>query len=99
MTTKKVGPERKTVTINGEEYEAADVDYGGKTYTLRELSVKENDEIEDASTDKDGKFNGRLHLRLCLTHSIVSPATNSDDIEKWPAVSYTHLTLPTTPYV
>lgn len=77
-----------TVVIDGEEYETIDVASGGKTYTLRELSVKENDDIETASTDDKGVFNGRLNLRLCLAQSIVSPPTTVDSIEKWPGRRY-----------
>ena len=76
------------VTIDGEEYETTEVTAGSKTYTLRELSVKENDDIEDASQNPDKTFNGRLNLRLCLSASIVSPKTTVDDIGKWPGKRY-----------
>lgn len=76
------------VTIDGEDYETIEVASGGKTWVLRELSVKENDDIEDASTDEKGKFNGRLNLRMCLATSIVSPATTIDQIGKWPGKRY-----------
>ena len=76
------------VTIDGEEYETTEVAAGSKTYVLRELSVKENDDIEDASQNPDKTFNGRLNLRLCLAASIVSPKTTVDDIGKWPGKCY-----------
>lgn len=76
------------ITIDGEEYETVEVTVRDKTYTLRELSVKENDDIEDASTNPDKTFNGRLNLRLCLAKSIVSPPTTVDDMEKWSGKKY-----------
>lgn len=89
MADKKAAATEKTyVTIDGEEYETSEVPYGNKLYTLRELSVKENDDIETASTDAQNVFNGKLNLRLCLVHSIVSPATTVEDIEKWPGRKY-----------
>lgn len=84
MTAKTKG----YVTIDGEEYETVEVPFRDKTYTLRELSVKENDEIEDASTNPDKTFNGRLNLRLCLSKSIMSPPTGIDDMEKWSGKKY-----------
>jgi hypothetical protein len=76
------------VTIDGEEYETADVVYGDKVYTLRELSVDEQDEIEDSATDKEKVLNGRLNLRLSLQKAIVSPPTGVDDIGKWGGKKY-----------
>jgi hypothetical protein len=77
-----------TVTIDGEEYETLTVEYKGKKYVLRELNVDENDEIETASTDAKGTFNGKLNLRLCLVKSIVSPPTGMDDLGKWSGKKY-----------
>lgn len=87
MTEKKAKP-KTYITIDGEEYETTEVSYGSQTYTLRELSVEENDEIEEASTEADGKFNGKLNLRMCLAKSILSPETPIDKIAKWPGKKY-----------
>lgn len=86
MATKKV--ESNSIEIDGETYETTSVDYRGAEYVLRELSVTENDDIETAATDKDGKFNGRLNLRLSLATSIVSPPTTADQIGKWGGKKY-----------
>jgi hypothetical protein len=86
MADKKTGP--KFVTIDGEDYETVDVMYHDKNYTLRELSVHENDEIDDASKNEDGTYNGRLNLRLALAKSIVDPPTGIDAIEKWGGKKY-----------
>jgi hypothetical protein len=89
MTEKKAPEPKKTfVTIDGEEYETVEVPYGGKTYTIRELSVDENDDIETAATDKDNVLNGRLNLRMSLMKAIVSPPTGMDDIGKWGGRKY-----------
>lgn len=84
MTDKKT----QFTTIDGEEYETISVAYRDKLYTLRELSVKENRDIDKAATDKDGVFNGQLNLILSLATSIVSPTTSADDIEKWGGKKY-----------
>ena len=84
----KKAKEKTYIIIDGEEYETTTVEYGNTLYTLRELSVQENDDIEAASTDAGGTFNGKLNLRLCLSKSIVSPETDVDRIAKWPGKKY-----------
>src|SRR5678816_1065161 len=77
-----------TITIDGEELETVTVDYKGKKFVLRELNVDESDEIEALATDKDGKFNGNLNLRLCLAKSITSPSVTMDELGKWSGKKY-----------
>lgn len=79
----------KTVTVDGEEFETALFTSGGKSYILRELSVEEQDEIEDAARKPDGTSDVRLGMRLSLHKSIVSPPTEIDAIRKWPTKRYT----------
>ena len=78
----------KFVTIGDERFETAEVVSGGKTYTLRELSVQEQDDIEDATKNPDGSFNGRLNMRLALQKGIISPPITADDVQKWPSKRY-----------
>ncbi len=87
-TTEPAEPETTYVEIDGEQFETKSVEHGGKTYVVRELGVQEGDDISDAATDQDGKFNERLNLRLCLSKAIVSPPTTVDDIGKWPGKRY-----------
>ena len=64
------------------------VTYKNVEYTLRELTVDENDEIDDAGTGADGKTNQRLVSRLSLSKSIVDPVIGPDDIGKWGGKQY-----------
>jgi len=57
----------------------------GTTYRMRQLMVDESDSNWDAAfDDKTNKLNGRLHSRLSLSVSIVTPSTSIDDMGKWP---------------
>lgn len=87
MTTKTTN----TIEIDGEVYDTEPVVYKGTRYVLRELGVDEDDNLAEASTDKDGKFNGRLHLRMSLAAAIIEPKTSIDDIGKWPGKKYVAL--------
>lgn len=86
MAEKKAA--KNAVTINGEDYETADVPYGDKVYTMRELSVKENRTIEKASMNEAKEFDGQMNLQLCIAQSIVSPPTTFDEIENWGGKKY-----------
>jgi hypothetical protein len=59
------------------------VDIDGEEYTLRVLKVRENDQIWDASQNKDGTTNERLNSRLSLAAAIVSPPTKVEEIDDW----------------
>lgn len=80
MTTKR--PTASSgIDENGLAWE--DVDVFGTAYRLREITVPESDAAFDASLNPDKTFNSRLNQRLALCSSIVSPATNMDEIERW----------------
>lgn len=73
---------------NHADFRTVEVTAGGTTYHLRELSVGEIDEIEDASKQPDGSINYRLNSRMSLSYSIETPAVTPDDIVKWPTTRY-----------
>lgn len=78
----------KYVTVNGEQYETDTFTHGGVTYTMRELSVKEQDDAEDASKQPDGSSSARLGMRLSLQMSLVEPSVSVEAMEKWPGKRY-----------
>ena len=71
------------------DFKTKEVEWNGTVYTLRELSVDDVDEINDATTGPDDKVNYRLNTRLSLAKSIQSPAVHPDEIGKWPTTKYT----------
>lgn len=60
----------------------------GKTFTFRELTVDENDEVADAATGPDGKWNGRLALRHMIALSSVEPKLTLAEVGKMPLSTY-----------
>lgn len=86
MATKKAEP--NTIEIDGETLETITVTHAGTDYVIRELTVKENDTIEDASRKADGTFDGRLNLRMCLAAALVSPQVSVDSMDKWGGKKY-----------
>ena len=64
------------------------VTYKGVEYTIRELTIDENDAIDDAGKDAKGATNDRLVSRLSLSKAIVDPMTSVDDIGKWGGKKY-----------
>ncbi len=96
MTTKaKTG--RGSVEIDGERLATDTFEFDGETYTLRELSTDEGDEIYDASQEpidvkdaaKGTKTNFRTQTRMLLARSITEPSTSPDRIGKWGGRKYT----------
>ena len=88
MAEKKTEPEPTYVTVNGEELETTDIEFRGQKYTLRELTVEENEEIDEGAKQKDGTYNGTLLLKLAIVKSIVAPSTTMDDLQKWGGKKY-----------
>lgn len=64
------------------------VTYKGVTYTFRELTVSEVDEIREMSIDKDTGFDGRLMTRLMIAKGAVEPTMTLDDLAKFPQSVY-----------
>jgi hypothetical protein len=87
--TKSAAP--KTVTIDGEEMECEQVEYAGVTYTIRELSVTETDEVDDLAEGQKPAAAARLTTRTALSKAIVEPKVELADIEKWGARKYVAL--------
>ena len=73
---------------NHADFRTVEVKVGDTTYHLRELSVGETDDIEDATTGQDGKINFRLNSRMALSMSIEEPAVTPDEIAGWPTTKY-----------
>jgi hypothetical protein len=64
----------------------------GKTeYTLRELSVKENDDCTKMAKQADGTFDGRIMMRMMVLKSIVTPETKDTDLGELPQRLYLRL--------
>lgn len=88
-----------SMTIDGERYATDTFEYDGTTYTLRELSVDEGDEIWDAAqspvdpSKPDGamKFNSRFNSRALLARSLVEPTATVEQIGKWGGKKYVSL--------
>jgi len=67
------------------------VDLGGTEYTLRELSVKENDDCTKMAKQADGTFDGRIMMRMMVLKSIVDPVTKDTDLGELPQRLYLRL--------
>jgi hypothetical protein len=79
----KAKPESGTIEIDGETYATHTFEVAGGSYTLRELSADESDDIWDASKQPDGTVNTRLNTRLLLAKSVVEPSTTMEQVGKW----------------
>lgn len=90
---------RGTIIIDGEELETDSAEYGGKTYVIRELTVAESDEVDDAGEGQKPLVAQRLFMRMALEKSIVSvsngtgdePRPSLADISKWGGKKYVTL--------
>jgi hypothetical protein len=67
------------------------VDLGGTEYTLRELSVKENDDCTKMAKQPDGTFDGRIMMRMMVLKSIADPVTKDTDLGELPQRLYLRL--------
>lgn len=65
-----------------------DFTFKGVTYKFRELTVAENDECRELSTDKDGKYDGRNHMRLMICNGAVDPIIKPEQLNKLPQRLY-----------
>lgn len=66
----------------------ADFTFKGVTYKFRELTVAENDECREISTDKDGKYDGRNHMRLMICAASTEPVIKLEQLNKLPQRLY-----------
>ena len=84
----KKAPEPTYIEIDGEQLETAEVEFRGTTYTMRELTVGENEEVDKGAKTPDGTYDGNLLMKLAITKSIISPPTDADDLQKWGGKKY-----------
>jgi len=54
---------------------------GDWQFTVRELTVKENDQVFEASKQADGTTDDRANLRMALVAALVKPSISIDDYE------------------
>lgn len=78
-------------TVLDEDYDHEVVTVKSVAYTVRELSVDENDEIFEASKGPGGIVNDRLNTRLLLAKAIVEPPTTIEDIGRWGGKKYVQI--------
>jgi len=64
------------------------VTLGGVQYTLRELSVKENDACVAAAKQPDGSFDGRTMMRFMVLKSVVEPKMSDTALLELPQRLY-----------
>lgn len=64
------------------------VKISGREFTLRELTVEENDMAADASRKPDGTIDGRLMMRLMIISASVSPKLTAEAMAKMPQRAY-----------
>jgi hypothetical protein len=88
-TNGKIGP--GSVEIDGERYATDTFVYDGTTYTMRELSVDEGDDIWDAAQKPDKTVDNRLNSRLLLAKSLVEPVVSVEQVGKWGGRKYVTL--------
>lgn len=74
--------------IDGERYATETVEFEGELFTVRELSADEGDDIGEAATGPDGKFNARLNTRLLLSRSLVDPQKTVEQVGKFGGRKY-----------
>ena len=72
------------VTDEGLRWEKVDI--LGVPYTMREVTVDEEDTAQDAADNGDVTWNTRLQTRLLLSSSIMDPPTTVDEIARWPGL-------------
>lgn len=65
-------------------FETVDVAIGGSTYTLRELTAGEYDEVLAIATQDDGDVDMVMMVKLMLIKSIESPALSDVQLSKLP---------------
>lgn len=85
--TKKAGP--GTVQIDDETYLTDTFEFDGTTFTMRELSVDEGDDIWEAAQNPDKTTNNRLNTRMLLAKSVIEPVVTVDQVGKWGGRKYT----------
>lgn len=64
---------------------------GDWQFTVRELTVKENDQIFDSSKKSDGTIDDRANLRMALVAALVKPSISIDDIDGWPGTRLSYV--------
>lgn len=77
-----------SVEIDGERYGTDTWEYAGETFTVRELSINEGDDVAEAATGPEGKFNNRANTRMLLAKALIAPATTPDGIGKFASRKY-----------
>ncbi len=78
MTKKTAG--RGSVTIGERTYATDTFEFEGITFTLRELSADEADDIWDTSQNPDKSLNNRLNTRFLLAKSMLEPVTTAEQM-------------------
>lgn len=84
----------KTATEQEQEmfpFEQKTVSVAGKEFTLRELSVQENDDCADSARGPDNMINGRTMVRLMIMASCVDPKMTPMLLAKLPQRVYAKL--------
>jgi len=67
------------------------LEFDGRRFKFRELSVKENDACIDAARMPDGTINGRINMRMMIAKSSVEPKITVDDLVGIPNRIYLRL--------
>ena len=64
---------------------------GGTEYTVRELSVKENDLCTLAARQPDGTFDGRIMMKMMVLKSVIEPKLTDAELAELPNRLYLKL--------
>src|SRR5690348_9515720 len=83
MAAKANGLGPGSIEIDGERYGTFVFEFDGERHTVRELSVDQFDEANEAATGPEGKFNGSLQTRILLSKALVEPTKTPDQVGKF----------------
>lgn len=81
----------KPTVVSTDLFRTTKVDIGGVEYSLRELSVKENNACVAASKQTDGTFDGRIMMRMMVLKSVVEPKLVDTALDELPNRLYLRL--------
>jgi len=64
---------------------------GSVEYTVRELSVKENNLCTLAARQPDGSFDGRIMMKMMVLKSVIAPRITDSELDELPNRLYLRL--------
>ena len=93
-------PERGTIANMIAELGATSAVFAPDDKTRDWLEIQQRpDDFVEAAPDDGASYDERVEIDLAQLGPLVAKPHNPDNVVPVEAVSYTHLTLPTTPYV